>query len=109
MPLHLVIEGAPPGVGLASDSPIDGAPMRQQFQQICTNSQFSLRQALENVLSDELSRFHIIEPGSWVTWDTVASNLRVRRNQTMGAFQPLLFIIIDTGTASPDYDCQIIT
>ncbi|GFR90661.1 hypothetical protein ElyMa_002573300 [Elysia marginata] len=83
MRLHLAIEGAPPaltpgGPSMGGGGGLD-SPARPQFQQVTTNSQFSIRQALQTSLGAHLSRFEIIGPESWVTWDTQANHLRGRQ------------------------------
>ncbi|KAH9487649.1 hypothetical protein Btru_069883 [Bulinus truncatus] len=47
-----------------------------QFKQITTNTEFTLAQALENILDGELEHYQIIGPGLWVQWATLAKELK---------------------------------
>lgn len=51
-------------------------PCRPQFQQVTTNTEFPLREALWVLLGGDLSSYRIMGPGSWVSWSTPAKELR---------------------------------
>ncbi|GFN90872.1 hypothetical protein PoB_001737800 [Plakobranchus ocellatus] len=73
MHLHVAIEN--------SSLPISGGISTgpSQFQRVCTNCNFQLSQALENVLVGGPVHYRIMGPEPWVTWTTQAYELRGRQ------------------------------
>ncbi|XP_055881323.1 uncharacterized protein LOC106050207 isoform X2 [Biomphalaria glabrata] len=51
-------------------------PFNPRFRQVTTNSEFTLGQALENVLDGVFENYVIIGPGTWVEWSTLAKELK---------------------------------
>ncbi|BFZ08449.1 hypothetical protein BsWGS_11489 [Bradybaena similaris] len=47
-----------------------------KFYQVTTSCEFNLVQVLENILGGDLVYYEIVGPGPWVTWTTLAKDLK---------------------------------